>query len=428
MQQAAGPGRTGTPIGVAEDTHHALSDLIVLARRVVASCDAAGISLVADAGFTTAAASHRLVHDIDGAQYRSGDGPCVCAIRTGRVTTVADFAVDRRWPAVAREALAVGVRSVLSVPLAGDGGPIGAMNMYAEATDGFDGAAVEVAGTLARHAAIALRYLQRYQDERDERYRLGAVAETLQRAMLPSVRSCPRATAVARYLPAAEGMSVGGDWYDLFTLPDGVLGVAVGDVMGHGVEAAAAMGQLRSVLRSYAFEGSSPGTVLDRMDRLVQGFDMAQLATAVYGRLVLDDAGAMFLFSNAGHLPPLVRRADGSVVWADRGRSSLIGVPVSDPWRRSEAALHLENGDTLFLFTDGLVEGRRRDLDRGLERLAEVVAALPAARTPDEWCDAIVTELGGQDSDDDIALLAVQVHAAAPPPTSTAAPEATSPW
>lgn len=95
--------------------------------------------------------------------------------------------------------------------------------------------------------------------------------------------------------------------------PDGAIGVAVGDGMGRDVAAAAAMGQMRSVLRSYAYESSSPSVVLDRMDRLVQGFEMAEVATASYGRLLLQGGTATLLFSNAGHPPPLVRRPDGVV-------------------------------------------------------------------------------------------------------------------
>jgi serine phosphatase RsbU (regulator of sigma subunit) len=108
------------------------------------------------------------------------------------------------------------------------------------------------------------------------------MAVGLQGSLLPTLPRLAGISSAARYLAGGPDAQVGGDWYDLFALPDGAIGVAVGDVMGHDVAAAAEMGQLRSVLRSYAYEGSSPSTVLDRLDRLVQAFDMAQLATAVY--------------------------------------------------------------------------------------------------------------------------------------------------
>ena len=108
--------------------------------------------------------------------------------------------------------------------------------------------------------------------------------------------------------------------------------------MGHDVAAAAAMGQLRSVLRSYAYEGHSPSVVLERMDRLVQGFEMAQAATTLFGRLLRDDAGATLLFANAGHLPPILRLPDGSVQQVTRGRSPLIG--VLQPGERPVAKQH----------------------------------------------------------------------------------------
>jgi hypothetical protein len=136
------------------------------------------------------------------------------------------------------------------------------------------------------------------------------------------------------------------------------LGIAIGDVTGHDVSAAAAMGQLRSVLRSYAYEGSSPSVVLDRLDRLVQGFDMAQVATAIFGRLVRDDAGATLLFANAGHLPPILRHRDGSVHRVERGTSPLIGVLAPGVRPRNEATVTVPEGALLVLYTDGLVETR----------------------------------------------------------------------
>jgi len=212
----------------------------------------------------------------------------------------------------------------------------------------------------------------------------------------------------ARYLTATDGVDVGGDWYDVLVLPDGGVGVAIGDVMGHDLAAAAAMGQFRSVLRSYAWEGNAPADVLDRMDRLVQGLGMAQLATAVYARLERGDGdGRELCWANAGHLEPLVQRADGLVEVLDQGRSVLLGAVTGLP--RDEGRVLLRPGDTLLLYTDGLVERRDRDLTVGIDRLCETVAAHRPGDGPEALCDRIIERFAADASPDDVALLAVQL-------------------
>jgi serine phosphatase RsbU (regulator of sigma subunit) len=179
--------------------------------------------------------------------------------------------------------------------------------------------------------------------------------------------------------------------------------------MGHDLAAAAAMGQLRSVLRSYAYEGSSPSVVLDRLDRLVQGFDMAQVATAIFGRLVRDEGGATLVFANAGHLPPVVRQPDGRVRRINRATSSLIGVLAPGGRARREAAVTLPTGSLLVLYTDGLVESRTRDFDDGVEELCAALEATDLQAGPDEICEAILSAMMGQTHDDDVALLVVGI-------------------
>jgi len=185
--------------------------------------------------------------------------------------------------------------------------------------------------------------------------------------------------------------------------------------MGHDVAAAAAMGQLRSVLRSYAYEGTSPSVVLDRLDRLVQGFDMAQVATAIFGRLVRDDAVATLVFTNAGHLPPLVRHRDGSVERVERGAAPLIGVLEPGRRPRNEAALTVPEGSLLVLYTDGLVETREHEYDAGIDELCAALAALDHHAEPDEACEALVGALVGDRQEDDVALLVVRIDALSKP-------------
>jgi serine phosphatase RsbU (regulator of sigma subunit) len=231
----------------------------------------------------------------------------------------------------------------------------------------------------------------------------------VRRPLLPSLPDLPGVTGAARYLVSQEQAQVGGDWYDLFALPDGAIGIAIGDVMGHDLAAAAAMGQLRSVLRSYAYEGHSPSVVLDRLDRLVQGFEMAQAATAVFGRLLLDDSGATLLFANAGHLPPILRHPDGSVHQIQRASSPLIGVLRPGEQRRSEAALSISRGSLLLLYTDGLVETRQREYDTGIDELCAALTGLDSRTGPEEVCEELLRALVGGLQEDDIALLAVRI-------------------
>ena len=252
-------------------------------------------------------------------------------------------------------------------------------------------------------------YVQQMHHERAARARERDVSSALQRSLLPTLPELPGITCAARYLVGAQHAQVGGDWYDLFALPDRAIGLAIGDVMGHDLAAAAAMGQLRSVLRSYAYEGSSPPVVLDRLDRLVQDFEMAQLATAIYGRLELDNGSAMLMFSSAGHLPPLKRCPDGTVSQLRRGAAPLIGAVPPGRARRGEAAVALPAGSLLLLYTDGLVESRDRDIDQGIDALSAVLAGLDLLASPEQVCEAVLTAMAWEGQGDDIAVLALSI-------------------
>jgi serine phosphatase RsbU (regulator of sigma subunit) len=310
---------------------------------------------------------------------------------------------------VAAESLRAGIHSSLSFPLQGEGAVLGALNMYGDAPAAFRGDSRRAADTFVRQASLVLRYLAALEAERVVHAREHEVATTLQRSLLPTLPQIPGISAAARYLVSSAAAQVGGDWYDLFALPDGAIGVAIGDVMGHDVAAAAAMGQLRSVLRSYAYEGSSPSIVLDRLDRLVQGFEMAEVATAIYGRLILDHGAGMLLFSNAGHLPPLVRHPDGSVHRLDRGTHHLIGALAPGHSPRGEAAVSLPPGSLLLLYTDGLVETRLRHFDDGIDTLCTALTDLDPTHPLEQICDDLVKELVDPDPQDDVALLAIRI-------------------
>ena len=298
----------------------------------------------------------------------------------------------------------VGLRSAIVVPLRARRQVLGVLSLF---TDGsgraFDDEDLSTAADLARRAALTVDNARLYSREHE-------VAEQLQRSLLPSLPTVPNLDRAARYLPGSTAAQVGGDWYDLFSLPDGTVGIAVGDVMGHDMTAAAAMGQLRSVLQSYAWQGSSPAVVLDRLDQLVQGLDMAQLATCLYGRLepAHDGSARRLRLANAGHLPPALRNPDGTVRLLATDPSLLVGAALGTA--RNEIEELVEPGSVLVLCTDGLVEHRGRGIDEGLAALTAALGSAPAGDA-EAICDHLLTELAYGDLDDDIALLVVRVLA-----------------
>ena len=398
----------------------ALSDLADLVCQGVPGCDGASISLLRQGSPSTLVATSDRVRELDDAQYDRDRGPCVTAMREGREVTVGDFDVEGRWPEVDGHVRAAGVRSSLSLPLTGGGQVLGGLNLYAEQPESFGVESVAAAEAFARQAVAMLGHLQQLHAERAARDRERQVSAAVQRSLLPTLPDLPGITVAARYRVGSQHAQVGGDWYDLFALPDGAIGLAIGDVMGHDLAAATAMGQLRSVLRSYAYEGHSPSVVLDRLDRLVQDFEMAQLATAIYGRLVIDTdrdgsplGSGMLLFTNAGHPPPLLRLPDGPALVLRRGAAPLIGALPPGHTRRGEAAVVLPAGSLLVLYTDGLIERRDRDLDDGIDLLAAALAGLDPQATPEQVCEHLLAVMVQPGQDDDIAVLALRLEPAA---------------
>ncbi|MGW4561598.1 PP2C family protein-serine/threonine phosphatase [Streptomyces sp. NPDC004561] len=234
-------------------------------------------------------------------------------------------------------------------------------------------------------------------------------AEHFQSRMLPVMADLSPLRVAARYEPASELPRLGGDWYDAMALPDGAACVVVGDVTGHDVEAAPLMGQIRNMLRALAYDRCEPpGLVVSRLDHALTMFDEPPTATLVLGRLERGpDPGGQYTFgwSNAGHLPPLLIGADGDTRYLAPVRHGIpVGIDASVP--RFSHEHPLPPAGTLLLFTDGLVERRDRDIDAGLDGLAEQAARL--ARAPlDDLCDALLAGCG-QVFDDDVALLAVR--------------------
>ena len=244
------------------------------------------------------------------------------------------------------------------------------------------------------------------------------LAETLQRRLLPSLASPPGLDVASRYVAASDTQRVGGDWFDLFEIDSGHVGVAIGDVMGHDVEAAAAMAQIRAALRAYALEGTSPSTVLDKLARQMEMFETAVLVTVVYGILEAPtpDGSRVFRWANAGHLPPILHSGAGQAEELVDGSSPILGAPCKAP--RPEASRKIPSASTLLMYTDGLVEVQGTDLADSLSSLRQVVADRDGHGTADELCETILNLQMPDPRRDDIALIAIQVLAARPEPST----------
>jgi serine phosphatase RsbU (regulator of sigma subunit) len=253
---------------------------------------------------------------------------------------------------------------------------------------------------IAHHVALALTNAAAHEAERARARELEEIALTLQRSLLPRrLPEVPGVELAASYVPAGHGLEVGGDFYDAIELGDGRIVIAIGDVAGHGILAAAVMGQLLHALRAYALEGHMPAVLTANLDRLVLDAELT-MTTCLCG--VFDPVSGILEYANAGHPPPLIRRAGGSVERAWDGRGVALGVGPSAP--RKQTRLQLAVGDVLLLYTDGLIERRGEPLDVGIDRLATLLAgAAPAAAA---ICGEIVAALTSEPADD-IALLAL---------------------
>src|SRR4051812_32278824 len=294
-------------------------------------------------------------------------------------------------------------RSSVMLPLIAGGHALGILSVttvaggHATLTPDDVGQLEELAGRLA--LALDGARLLRQQTE---------ISHTLQRSLLPaSLPSVPGAEVAVRYLPGAEGVDVGGDFYDVIPLPSGRIGLVVGDVMGRGVRAAAVMGQLRAAVRAYSLEGHSPAALLARLDRLGGTLGDGLLVTVLYAEW--DPARHPVLCSCAGPLPPLVRLPGGEPDFVQLDPGLPLGVGAQ---AYTESEVELPPGSLLLGFTDGLVEGPNLPVDDGMRRLTAAVTGVTGAI---DACDAALAALrpatGSGTYDDDTALLALVTYA-----------------
>ena len=287
-----------------------------------------------------------------------------------------------------------------SRPLIVEGDCMGAIGLAFIEERELEPADLELVDAVVRQVALVIRRIRSFESEH-------VIAATLQNSLLPP--KLPKIAGVelsARYVAGAEGMDIGGDWFDAVSLPNGSVCVAVGDVCGRGLAAAAAMGQLRSAWRALAtLDHMSPAAILDALDRYVDGISGGAFSTLTTVRIEL--ASGRFDFACAGHPPPLVITPGNGAGYLPGGRSMPLGVP----WQgeREDQRAELPAGATLMLYTDGLIERRGEPIDRGIQRLRDTAAARSEVSGLDDLAQALA-RLIPTAHDDDVAMLFLRVE------------------
>ncbi|MPY52674.1 SpoIIE family protein phosphatase [Streptomyces acidicola] len=333
--------------------------------------------------------------------------PQASSLSSGKVTLEADMAAFSGWqeqdPDGSRKLVAYGLHSMIAVPLRARGVILGVVTFWRSQSPPFAQEEISLAEELVARAAVSIDNARRFTRER-------TMAVTLQRSLLPHELPKQSAVDVAhRYLPAEAGLGgVGGDWFDVIPLPGARVAIVVGDVVGHGLHAAASMGQLRTAVHNLSTLDLPPDELLWHLDELVTRIDqdrdgngeapMLTGATCLYA--IYDPVSRLCTMARAGHLEPIIVHPDGD--------AELPGVPVGPPlglgglpYEKTE--ILLPEGSSIVLYTDGLVEDRQRDIDEGIERLRHAVAH--AGRTPDQMCQAAIDAMLPTAPRDDVALI-----------------------
>ena len=371
-----------------------LETLLEIARDVFRSDRAAVLLRTDDGRHLEVAAATGLDQDVVVGRVRVplGRGFAGTMGVTGEARVVGDIDKVDIWSAYLRHRGG----SLAGVPLILDGEIIGVLHVSALERERFTAEDLALLERVGERASLAIGHAQLRERER-------LVAETLQRSLLqetlPDVAGVRLA---ARYLSRAQGVHVGGDFYDVVFVDGASLALSIGDVAGKGLEAASTMGRLRNALRAYVVEGTAPADLLERLDRLV--VDEDTMATAQHA--LLDPLRGSLRYSNAGHPPALRLPADGEPSWL----SDALAPPLGTGWdARPSATVQLGGGDRILLFTDGLVERRDSTLDDGLGALAEAASSAPEGDL-EQLCDHVLGWLSGAAGgfEDDVALLAFE--------------------
>jgi anti-sigma regulatory factor (Ser/Thr protein kinase)/putative methionine-R-sulfoxide reductase with GAF domain len=376
-----------------------LDDLLAeLLERVteILRVDTSAVLLVEDDGRTLAArAAKGLEEEVDsGFRLPVGRGFAGRVAFTREPVVIEDL--ERSPGAIVNPLMREkGVRSLLGVPLMVEAEVIGVLHVGSLTPREFRESDAELLRMVADRVALSIEHSRLAVQ--------GQIAQTLQRSLLPpTLPRLPGLALSARYLPAADESAVGGDWYDVIKLGQRRLGLTIGDVAGHGLAAATYMGQLRSAVRAYALDVESPAELLGKLARFADR-EQSRMATMVYATLNLDTWAVDF--ARAGHPYPLLLRADGTASFLTEAVGPPLGTGMVGDYRQQHVTL--EAGETLFLYTDGLIERRGSKFAEGEATLVE--AAMAAPDDPDLMCRMIIERLTqGIEVRDDIAVLAVR--------------------
>jgi serine phosphatase RsbU (regulator of sigma subunit)/anti-sigma regulatory factor (Ser/Thr protein kinase) len=369
-----------------------LDELLVRVREVIGADTAAVLLLDEQAGVLVARAAKGLEEEVEqGVRVPVGRG-FAGRIAAERSPVIIDRVNHSNvMNPILREK---GIVSMLGVPLLAQGRFIGVLHVGTLQHRSFTEADVQLLQLVADRVALAI-FVGLYERER-------VVAETLQRAMLPdSLPSLFGVELCARYVPA-EGGQVGGDWYDAFMLTDGRVAIAVGDVVGRGLRAAAVMSRLRNSLRAFAFEGHEPTRTLELLNQMVNVLDSEEMATLIYG--ILDLRRHELCVVNAGHLPPIVCAPDTESTFLDVEPHPPLGVVTSTHPRMHTMAL--TPGSTVVLYTDGIVERRTSPLE---ERMDVLRGLVDCETDLEPMANRIFAELADDPPADDMAVLIVRL-------------------
>ena len=329
---------------------------------------------------------------------------------TGHSQLVSDLPTATSWrlqdPERARAIIDYGIHSLITAPIRARGVVLGMASFWrGQRHEPFNEEDLSLAEELVARAAISIDNARRYTREH-------ALAVTLQQSLLPQAMPEQNALDLAyRYLPAQSG--VGGDWFDVIPMPGSRVALAVGDVVGHGLHAAATMGRLRTAVHNFSALDLPPDELLSHLDDLVGSIDQNETsetaagvvgATCLYG--IYDPVTRRYVVARAGHLVPALVHPDGTVTFPDVPAGPPLGLGGM-PFRTAE--LCLAEGTQLVLYTDGLIEDRRRDLDAGLELLRDALAGHPG-RPPEETCQHVLDSLLPGHPKDDVALLVARTR------------------
>ncbi|MDX3690133.1 SpoIIE family protein phosphatase [Streptomyces europaeiscabiei] len=334
---------------------------------------------------------------------------------SGRSELVADLSTAAGWhlqdPERTEQIVDFGIHSLIAAPIQARGVVLGMANFWrSKEHDPFDQEELSLAEELVARAAVSIDNARRFTREH-------ALAVTLQRSLLP--RALPEQSALDvgyRYLPAQSGVS--GDWFDVIPLPGSRVALVVGDVVGHGLHAAATMGRLRTAVHNFSTLDLPPDELLSHLDELVGRIDQDEACTespaAVVGATCLyaiyDPATCRCTMASAGHLAPALVQPDGKVTFPDLPPGPPLGLGGM-PFQTAE--LDIAEGSQLVLYTDGLIEDRTRDLDEGMELLRQALTD-HTERAPEESCQAVLDALLPERPTDDVALLIARTHALPP--------------